>query len=399
MYNSVLLVDDDPIQIALLTSYFKSLNVEHIHSATDPTKALGMLTELASTLELIVSDLQMPNMDGIEFMRHLKGYDYNGSFALISGVQTSLLGHAARLATMQNLKLIGHISKPLKKEELDAVFLFSEELAVPTEAQDNVIITHADFASAMHDNEIFPYYQPKIDVRTGRVTGSEALARWFRKDGTFISPEKFIAFAEANGRIGELTFYLFDKVLKDIPAFLDVSPDCTVAFNLAPDNIRSMALPDQLYDRMKRAGLTAKNISLEVTENSVLNLDLTTLEVLSRLRVLDFDVAIDDFVTGFSNIQMIRDFPYSELKIDKSFIANAISDPFSQETVRAAVSLAHQQGMSVVAEGVEDMETWEMLNTIGIEHAQGYLMAKPMPAANFVEFLKEHSAGLKLSAA
>ena len=150
---------------------------------------------------------------------------------------------------------------------------------------------------------------------------------------------------------------------------------------------------------MRSAGITSKNISFEVTEDSILDLNATTLEVLSRLRVLDFDVAIDDFGTGSSNIQTIRDFPYSELKIDRTFISNAVTNAFSRETVHAAVSLAHKQGMRIVAEGVEDMSTWQMLRELEIEHAQGHLLAQAMSADDFTKYVCENQDGISLVAA
>jgi len=398
-FNSVLIVDDDPTQLIILSTYFSALNVPEIHSALNSADALHIVKKQSGQLDLIVTDLQMPRMDGLEFMRHLKNYCFSGDLAIISGVKNDLLNHAGRLAKMHQLNLIGEISKPLRKDMLDNVFLRHSEKQNADKSTDTHIITQDDFASALANNDIIPYYQPKIEIQTGRVVGAESLARWISPPVGNISPEIFVKFAEANGRIEDLTFYLFDKVLSDMPAFLEFDPVQKIAINLAPEMISNIALPDQISERMKACNITAKNISFEITENSILNLKPETLEVLSRLRINDFEIAIDDFGTGSSNIQTLRDFPFSELKIDRSFISNATKNSFSRETVKAAISLARQLGMNIVAEGIEDLETWNFAEAQGIEHAQGYLMAKAMPASDYCKFLSDHQDGMNIKAA
>jgi len=398
-FNSVLIVDDDPTQIVILNAYFSALNVPQIFSAINSADALHIVEKQSGQLDLIVTDLQMPRMDGLEFMRHLKNFCFSGELAIISGVKNDLLNHAGRLAKMHKLNLIGEISKPLNKDMLDNVFLRAPDAQHAYKAADIRIITQDDFAQALANNEIIPYYQPKIEVQTGKIIGAESLARWVKPWAKNISPEIFIKFAEDNGRIEDLTFYLLDKVLADMPAFLEFDPIQKIAINLAPEMIGNIALPDQISERMAACNITSENISFEITENSILNLKPETLEVLSRLRINDFDIAIDDFGTGSSNIQTLRDFPFSELKIDRSFISNATQNSFSRETVNAAISLARELGMKIVAEGVEDLETWDFVEAHGIEHAQGYLMAKAMSASDYCKFLSEYRNGIIIKAA
>ena len=397
--KSVLLVDDDPIQIAILTSYFGRLNVHRIQNASNSAIGLEMLANDRDGIDLIVTDLQMPEMDGIEFLRHLKEQGYAGKLVIISSVKKDLLGHAARLAEMHNLDLLGQISKPLNKDALDAVFLKAATETPQGNKCAQTQLSMQEFSQALAGDEIVPFYQPKVCVQTGRVIGAEALARWQRADGRMVSPEVFISFAEENGLIKQLTFNLFQKALIDLRSFLRSDPNLKMAINIAPEMVSDVDLPDQLNQKMAAYGITSRNISFEVTENSILNLDLKTLEVLSRLRILEFEVAIDDFGTGSSNIQTLRDFPYSELKIDRSFISNATSNTFSRETVIAAVKLAKEQGMRIVAEGVEDLETWELLKTLGIEHAQGFLLAKALPRNDFLQFITDNQNGVATVAA
>ena len=395
-FQSALIIDDDPTQIAILTAYFTSLQISLVHAASNAAEALSILRKEEFDFDMIVSDLQMPEMDGLEFLRHLGAHKYKGSLVLMSGVDQSLLVHAAKLARMHRLNLIGHIHKPLNKAVLESVFLRQPDSPFADNAEKSLVLTQTDFILGMEKNEIVPFFQPKVDINTGRIVGAEALARWNKPGIGNIRPEVFIELAGKNGWIDELTIHLLKRTLAAIGPFLRVDPKLRFAINLAPTMLDQVSLPDHLKAIIESYDISPDNISFEITENSALNLDTTTLEVLSRLRIHCFDVAIDDFGTGSSNIQTLRDFPYSELKIDKSFISNVTTNAFSKETVHAAVALAREQGMRIVAEGVEDVQTLEYVQEQGIEHAQGFLFAKALNADDFLAFISEHQEGISL---
>lgn len=401
-FKNVLLVDDDPVQIAILSSYFTGLGTPGIQSATNSRIALGLLDSSEQPVDLIVSDLQMPEMDGLEFLRHLNDREYRGALAIMSGVKGDLLEHAAKLARLQGLNLIGHLGKPVSKQGLDSVLLAARQPVEPvaSEPQRNKpLLDEATFRRALAERRFKLYYQPKIDTRTRRVGGAEALARWIGDDGSFaFPPAEFIEFAENNGLIEELTFQLLDIFLRDVHRFRAASRTLHFAFNLTPSLLRNTNLPDRICAMMREYHLPASMVGFEITETATLNLDATTLEVLSRLRIYDFEISIDDFGTGHASIRNLRDFPYSELKIDSSFVLNAVKDPFSRRTVTSAVGLARELGIPVVAEGIEDRETWDFVCSLGIEKVQGYFLAKPMPPDAFVGFVSQHSEGVVLAA-
>ncbi|MEM7068683.1 MAG: EAL domain-containing response regulator [Pseudomonadota bacterium] len=395
-FNSVLLVDDDPTQIAILSAYFGAAGVSNIHSAGDPAAALEILSMNRGAIDLIVSDLQMPRMDGLEFLRHLRSLNFSGKLAIFSGVGNDLLIHAGRLAKMHNLNLIGQLNKPISKDALDSVFLnFERKEVLETSPSEKVIVTQEEFSHALYNGEIRPFYQPKVDVLTGRIIGAESLARWDKPGAGLVAPTHFVEFAEKNGRIDDLTFQLYKQVLTDVQTFIRHDENHKLAINLSPAMLHNVSLPDRLQGLMKEAGISAKNISFEVTENSILNLDTTTLEVLSRLRIHGFAVAIDDFGTGSSNIQTLRDFPYSELKVDRSFVTRAYENEFSAQTISAAVSFAKQMNMHTVAEGVEDEAEWEFVKRAGIDQVQGFMVSKALSPLAYLDFLSKYEAGLE----
>ena len=404
-YQHVLLVDDDPVQIAILSAYFQSIGARKVSSAGNSLEALELLAQASTPVDLIVSDLQMPEMDGLEFLRHLKTGKYKGKLAIMSGVKSDILKHAANLAKLQNLNLIGQMGKPVSRASLDALFLTPEEPDLPeTPVQDDQDtkaeqITPARLKQAINDGEIIPYYQPKIDTRTNRIFGAEALARWVDRDGNMIgSPGQFIPFAEECGLVEHLTFNLFETFLKDVMRFRQVNRSLHFAFNLSPSLMNDTSLPDRICSMMRNAGVPSVSVGFEITENAALDQNSNVLEVLSRLRIYDFEVSIDDFGTGHANIANLKDFPFTELKIDSSFVMRALSDSFSRQTVNAAVNLAKELDMPVVAEGVEDKETYELIKSLGIARVQGFLFSRALPPEGFIGYIEKNASGVLLAA-
>lgn len=388
-HDQILLVDDDPLLLMVLSGYFANKGIPKILTASDPLQAIDILAQHGENISLVISDIQMPNMDGLEFLRHLASIRYAGEVALVSSVKNDLLEHSAQLAKMHKLNLIGHVNKPVSKEKLDAVFhdrVSKEKISNPGSS---VSISKSDLIDAIENGDIFPNYQPKYNLALNKITSSEALIRWQQRDGQFVSPELFIPLAIESGIIEELTFCLFKSVLSDMKLFTMLNPEAKVAVNLEPVMVANTDLPNKIIGMVNEAGLSSDNIAFEVTERSIMNLDPATLEVLSRLRISGYDIAIDDFGTGSSNIQTLRDFPYSELKIDRAFIKDILHNKFSQETVRASVNFARELGLSVVAEGVENAETLQFVKDQGVDCVQGYYLAKPMPAPQFAEALRK----------
>jgi EAL domain-containing protein (putative c-di-GMP-specific phosphodiesterase class I)/ActR/RegA family two-component response regulator len=384
-FESVLLVDDDPLQITILSAYFAGRKVPEILTACNSARALELVEQHKNRIDLIVSDIQMPEMDGIEFMRHLKNIRYDGKLAIISGVHGTLIEHAAKLAKLHDLDLIGRVKKPIKKAELDLLFAEKAAAEPQTENPKSFEVTPSRIMEAITNKQIYPVYQPKVAVESGNLIGAETLVRWLRNDGTVIRPDFFIPVAEKHNLINEMTFSVLDRVLADIVRFHSTGRDLKIAVNLPPSLITDVVLPDRIFHLIDKYDINSNMISFEVTENSILNLTSEALEVLSRLRINNFDIAVDDFGTGSANINALVDFPYSELKIDKQYITNIMTDDFSREVTTAAVRMARQLNMSVVAEGVEDRETWDFIRKLGIQYAQGFYFARPMNADDFME--------------
>ena len=388
-FETVLIVDDDPSQIAILQAYFASLRARKVLAASNPVDALDVLDRHEGRIDLIGSDLAMPRMDGFEFLRHLRDRLYAGHIALFSGHHSTLLKNATELARKHELKILGYVRKPLTKSALDEVF--SRDIRPKNAEEQGSRIDRDSLIVALDNRQIGPLYQPKVDLTTGRVVGAEALARWHHPLRGMISPALFIHVAENSGLIDRLTFDMLDQILDDMERHRKDWDGIKISINMPPHLMDDLDLPDRLSEKCARKGIANNRLCLEITESSVINTSTRSLEVLSRLAIKGFELSIDDFGTGASNIANLRVVPYSELKIDRSFTANFLTDAFSEETVRTSVALAKQLDMRVVAEGVDNMRVLEALKARGIHQAQGFLISKPVSAEDVSEFFRNRS--------
>ncbi len=386
--HNVLLIDDDPTQIAILTAYLSSLRISKITSASDGQKALDLLASSVHETDVIFTDLRMPNMDGYVFLKHLGDLGFKGQIIIISGHEHVLLESAASLGKMYGLNIAGQIRKPLTKQALDRLLATRKEDTNHNGPRSSDVMSSEAILNGIANDEFIPFYQPKVDLLSGKIVGAEALARWQHPELGSISPAAFIPIAEADGSIQAISIKIFDHLVNDLAQGGAAWKDKKIAFNLPPQMIRDETLPETLISRLNKAGVSSKNICIEITENGFIDFDHITVEVLSRLRIMGFDLSIDDFGTGAASIANLKMFPYTELKIDQSFIGNVLTDAFSAETVRTSISLARQLGLRIVAEGIETHDVLQYVKSRGIDQAQGYLFAKPMPVADVNELFE-----------
>ena len=388
-YETVLIVDDDPTQLVILQAYFLSLGAQHIYEASSAGLALQNLDQHGDSIDLIVSDLVMPNMDGIEFLRSLKNIGFSGDVALISSLEHKLIDSARKLGEFHKLSILGTCRKPLNKQKLDELFL-KKNTARPLEGQTNAqTISLIEIEKALENNEFIPFYQPKVEVRTGRITGVESLVRWRHPIKGIVPPALFLPRIESLGLTNKITFLMCEQAMTDMAHWTQQGIQTKVAINVAASDVADLDFPNRIHALVKKHHIDPKRLVIEVTENEVLEFNDTSLEVLARLRLLGIDVAIDDFGTGYSNLKTLKEFPYTELKIDQAFIRGMTTDSFSQETVRVAATLGRQLNMRLLAEGVETVDEWNFVRARGIDEVQGFLIAKPMSADDFYDFYLE----------
>jgi diguanylate cyclase (GGDEF)-like protein len=247
-----------------------------------------------------------------------------------------------------------------------------------------------DFPRALQNDELELTFQPKVDCSTRAVVGAEALVRWRHPELGLLPPAKFIEAIEQAGGIAHLTRWVLRHALMTLGSWRSRGFDISMAVNISVDDLVDEYLPYFMLDLTRRHGIVPANVTLEVTESAIMHNIQMSLAVVSCLRDLGFRVAIDDFGTGQSAMGQLKRIPVDELKIDKSFVMN-MENQRDEAIVRAAIELGHQFGLPVVAEGVESAATLERLQTLGCEYAQGYYIAKPLSASEFLAWVHKWS--------
>ncbi|HTN43095.1 MAG TPA: EAL domain-containing protein [Nitrospiria bacterium] len=255
-----------------------------------------------------------------------------------------------------------------------------------------------ELRQAIDRDQLFLHYQPKIDLRTRRVTGVEALVRWRHPEHGFIPPDQFIEPAERTGLIKPLTLWIFNTAQRQQAAWERDGINLLMSVNLSTRNLHDPHFPDQISEILQPTRGKADRLELEITESAIMNDPARALEAITRLRTMGIRFAIDDFGIGYSSLAYLKRLPVDAIKIDKSFVINMIENQNDAVIVRSTIDLAHNLGLQVIAEGVENKELWDRLAALGCDAAQGYYMAKPIPADDCTRWLRESPWGLRPTA-
>ena len=377
----ILLLDDETFMLKLISRVLTNLGYSEVSSFDSGLAALESFESPNSPPDLVLMDLNMPGMDGIEFIRHLVERRYTGSLILISGEDERMLLTAEKLVRTHEISMLGHLHKPIKPEALSALLEhWRPHLQYASHASKKVYEADA-VRAAINSSELVNYYQPKVMVSTGRVVGVETLVRWRHPEDGMVFPDQFIGVAETHGLIDDLTRVVLTDALAQARLWQDAGMAFQVAVNVSMDNLKALDFPDFVAGLAANAGVSPQRVILEVTESRLMDDLRVVLEILMRLRLKRFRLSIDDFGTGHSSLSQLRDIPFDELKIDQGFVHGAYSNERVRAIYNASLSLARQLGMEIVAEGVEDRDDWNFLCQTECELAQGYFIAKPMPAS------------------
>jgi EAL domain-containing protein (putative c-di-GMP-specific phosphodiesterase class I) len=384
---TLLLIDDDKD----FTDFFVEAVAELGVTCTALTKSTDILHYDLGNTEHIIIDLSMPGFDGLQILRFLKDVKYDGYISVTSGQTHSVLESAKELCQLHQLNFHTLLRKPF-----DLSFL-NKLIPAQRESKSTPICISAKFpcdqtlvkrlSIAIKQQAIDVYFQPKINLKTREVTGFEALARWFL-DGVFVSPEKFISLAEKHQLMPDLTLLIIDKSLKHYLLLnQDKKNNFGLAINLSSTELKQENLPDILFKKLHQYNMPCDKVTLEITETVLLEKKPTSLEVLTRLRLMGFKLSIDDFGSGYSSVNMLQNGPFTELKIDRAFIKSINIKKQSKIIVKSIVDMATQLGLSVVSEGIETPEEARQLFEMNCHTGQGYFFSKPMPASTVNEWL------------
>lgn len=383
----ILVLDDEPFMLMLLARQLANLGFTRVDTCDNGQAALERVDDTALAPQLILCDLNMPGMDGVEFVRKLVEHGYTGSLILVSGEDERTLHSARRLVQAHHIEVLGSLHKPVSPQ---ALFGLVERWGPPALAAQRLQgkgYSVERLAQAIQAGELVNHYQPKVAVSSGEMVGVETLVRWRHPRDGMVYPDQFIGMAETHGLIDALTRAVLAQALKDSARWVSHGLNLKVAINVSVDNLNTLDFPEQITSAAAAAGVAPQSILLEVTESQLMKDLRAPLEILTRLRLRRFRLSIDDFGTGHSSLAQLRDVPFDELKIDQSFVHGAHHNETLRAIFYASVGLAKELGMEVVAEGVEDVADWTFVQRTGCDLAQGYFIARPMPAESILEWM------------
>lgn len=380
----IVLIDDEAFALRLLERQLANLGFTDVRSYTRARHALDALDTFEA--EIIFCDLQMPEMDGVELVRHLARVEYAGRLILVSGEDRQILKTVVELARAHRLDVAGSLQKPVTPDQLrDALDRQSSGKIAATDTKKGY--APDELASAIGNGQMIDYYQPKVDIGSGTVVGVEALARWQHPIDGVLPPAHFIDAAEEHNLIDDLTRAMLILAFRRARMWKEAGLTLSVAVNVSMDSLCRLDFPEWVAEIAEKEGVPLSTLVLEVTEGKLMKNPLAALDVLTRLRLKHVGLSIDDFGTGYSSFAQLRNVPFTELKIDRSFVHGAARDSSLQTIVDASLDIARQLDMKTVAEGVEDRADWDFLRDRACDAAQGYFVAKPLPADDIVDWI------------
>lgn len=384
--NNILVVDDDGVVGALVSAMARSMGL-HCMVTKDAANCHKLV---APDTAVILLDLVMPGMDGIEVLRLLGERKCAARIVLMSGMDKRVIETAKKLARTLGLSVIGHLQKPFGIEDLQAalgVLTASETPSVPEE-EPTLHYADSELVQAFERLEFVNYYQPQVSLKTGEVTGVEVLSRWIHPERGIILPDNFIGRAESMGLIDKLCWLTVEMALDEVKYFKtrhSIYP--RLSLNASVYTLRDLKFPDRFMSLLVRHGFPAGRIVIEITETGLIRELARTLDVLTRLRMKTIQLSIDDFGAGYAMMQQLQNIPATELKVDMSLVQNMHASDSDRVMVEKTIEMGHELGMEVIAEGVMTKEQVKLLKGMGCDAAQGFLFSRPIPAKELAKWL------------
>lgn len=387
--NHILVVDDDGVVGSLVSAMARSMGLRCVVTKDAATCHKLVTPETA----VILLDLVMPDMDGIEVLRLLGEQKCKARIVLMSGMDKRVIETANKLARTLGLAVVGYLQKPFGIEDLQATLreITPAERSMQPKEKQAIEFTDSELLKAFERGEFVNYYQPQVSLKNGRMEGLEVLSRWIHPQRGIILPDHFIARTESMGLSDKLFWLTVEMALTDVKQFRGKhAGDPRLSINASVYTLRDLKFPDTFMAVLTKHGYPAGKIVVEITETGLIRELAHTLDVLTRLRMKAIQLSIDDFGAGFAMMQQLQNIPATELKVDMSLVQDMHASESNRVMVEKTIEMGHELGMEVIAEGVTKTEQVELLKGMGCDAAQGYLFSPPLSPDELVEWLKKH---------
>jgi EAL domain-containing protein (putative c-di-GMP-specific phosphodiesterase class I)/CheY-like chemotaxis protein len=369
----LVVLDDDPFICDLVAAIAELSSFE---TAAAQTLDRFIQAMEAQTPDIVVLDLNLGAIDGVSVLRRLKDMNCPSGILLLTGCEERVTDSAVACGRALGLTMLPPLAKPFEATQLQEAL---EQFSLSRSA-----VTEAEVDLALKRGELSVHLQPVIELASGRVSGAEALVRWHHPVRGLIMPDRFIPMVERSPFILPLTL---EVARLAVAAIAELDGELSIAINVPPSCLADAHFPDQLVQIAFRHGLKPSRVTVEVTETAAMADPAFTTAQVTRLRIKGFQVALDDFGTGYSSLRELHRMPVSIIKIDRSFVGSLSTDKAAQAITKSIIGLGKNLGLGLIAEGVENRETMEMLHRLSCERAQGYHFARPMSADRFQSWI------------
>ncbi|HEX4332232.1 MAG TPA: EAL domain-containing response regulator [Usitatibacter sp.] len=381
-----MVVEDHGFQRWVTGNILEKLGAAQVVTAADGRVALETLADMRPPIDIVVSDLDMPGMDGMEFIRKLGESWKDVSLIVVSSLDRTVMEGVETMARAYGVDVLGSLEKPPNPKKLLALV---ERYKPPTSghaAPAGPAFHESEIAEGLRRGEFEAFFQPKVALATRELRGAEANARWRHPRSGVLPAAVFIGALEAAGVMEELTGAIVKSAARHCATWRNAGLEIPVSVNLSLTSLEDLSLADRMVNLVMGQGLDVRQMIFEVTESAAAGDVGRVLENLTRLRMKGFGLSIDDYGTGYSSMERLSRGPFTELKIDQGFVRDACTQPSRRAMLESSLEMAAKLRIPAVAEGVENQAQWDLLRELRCEMAQGYFVAKPMQSGEFLQW-------------
>ncbi len=377
-----LVAENEPFHREWLVAMLNQLGADHVVEAEDGQAALKALHLADPAIDISLIEIDMPGMDGMELIRHISKEDTRRAVIVVSRLDQALLFSVETMSKAYGVELLGTIVKPATPEALQAAIDRFQDVHRPSKSYSSVpAMSFDDVREGLDKQQFLPLFQPKIDLATRKVVGVEAFARWEHPKYGRLTPPSFIPLLEVEQAMSRLTSAMIEQSVAAGRGWRAQGFDLTISINVSPSVLGIENFAEQVIAFATTQNVQPASLIFEITEAATVSDNPYFLENLVRLRMHGFGVSVDDYGTGGSSLQQLMRIPFSELKIDRTFVSGAAHNRAVELVLSSSLDVCRQLDRQSVAVGVETKEDWEFLIRLGCTYAQGYYIAKPMEAA------------------
>jgi EAL domain-containing protein (putative c-di-GMP-specific phosphodiesterase class I) len=385
-----LVVEDHEFQRSVIGQMLRSLGATTVYSAADGRAALDVVRDPDRPLDIVITDLSMPGMDGMELIRHLSESGAHVSVIVASALGPELLASIGNMARAYKVRLLGVIGKPPTAGKL-VPLIELHNCASPGLVDAEAAFSFDEIADSWTNNEFVPWYQPNVDLTTGRVRGMTASARWRHPARGVLAPEVFMPSVAARGLKDDFVWMMIQRAAADCCSWVQDGLDLTVSVRLTFDSLADTELARRVKQIAAHEGVDPGRMVLSIAEQELSSVDARTLENFARLRMDGFGLAIDDFGRGDMAVEQYTQVAFTEIRINDSFVTGVSRTDAASAGLAVALEVAQEMKVQAIGDGITSKKEWAMLRHWGCQAGQGPFISPPLPAESILGWVHRWS--------